>query len=255
MMPVRVERDGRGIVTVVIDREAKRNALDSETLAALADRVNMVTHDGGVRGIVLRGAGDRAFIGGADVVEMAAIGGAAEARMFITAVHRACDTLRRAPVPVIARITGHCLGAGLELAASCDLRVADETAVFAMPEVRIGLPSVVEAALLPRLIGWGRTKRLLLTGETIDADQALDWGLVEEVAVAGTIDAAINRLTQAIVTAGRDAVRLQKELMAEWERLPLAEAVQRGIDCFERAWRGPEPRQMLAAQLAAMQKP
>lgn len=251
-MPVQVERDGRGVATIVIDRAAKLNALDSEILDALAETVEAVGGDTGVRVLVLRGAGERAFVGGADIPEMAALAGPQPARAFITRVHRACDALRRAPVPVVARIAGHCLGAGLEIAASCDLRVADRTARFGMPEVRIGMPSVVEAALLPRLIGWGRANRLLLTGETIGADQALAWGLVEEVAEPGALDAAVARLAEAIIEAGPEAVRLQKELITEWERLPLAEAVQRGIDCFERAWRGDEPRRMLAAQLAVM---
>ena len=87
-------------------------------------------------------------------------------------------------MPVIARIDGYALGAGLELAAACDLRVASDRAVFGMPEVRVGIPSVVEAALLPQLIGYGRARRLLLTGVTIDADEALAWGLVDAVVAA-----------------------------------------------------------------------
>ncbi len=206
----------------------------------------------GARVIVLRGAGERAFIGGADVNEMAALAGPAAARAFITRVHLACDAIRRAKLPVIARIAGYVLGAGLEVAASCDLRVADRSARFGMPEVRIGLPSVVEAALLPRLIGWGRTNRLLLTGETIDAAEALAWGLVEEVAEPGALDAAIWRLADAIIASGPEAVRLQKRLIGEWEQLPLDQAVQKGIDCFEEAWRSEEPRRMLAAHQAAL---
>ena len=116
----------------------------------------------------LSGAGERAFVGGADINELAALD-RDSARDFITLVHRCCDAFRRLPVPVIARIDGYALGAGLELAAACDLRVASERSHFGMPEVRIGIPSVVEAALLPRLIGAGRARRLLLTGETIDA--------------------------------------------------------------------------------------
>src|SRR5204863_7054962 len=116
--------------------------------------------------VVLRGAGERAFVGGADVGEIAALSHTT-ARSFITLVHRCCDAFRRLPVPVIARIDGWALGAGLELACACDLRVASGRAQFAMPEVRIGIPSVVEAALLPKLIGHGRARRLLLTGESI----------------------------------------------------------------------------------------
>jgi enoyl-CoA hydratase len=251
-MPVKVEHDGRGVATIILDRPEKLNALDSETLIVLAEHVTALVKEPGTRVLVLRGAGERAFVGGADVREMAALSGPEQARAFITRVHRACDALRRAPVPVIARLNGHVLGAGLEIAASCDLRVADRSALFGMPEVRIGLPSVVEAALLPRLIGWGRANRLLLTGETIGADQALAWGLVEEVTETGALDAAISRLADAILASGSQAIRLQKQLIAEWEGLPLAEAVRRGIDCFETAWQGEEPRRMLDAHVAAM---
>src|SRR6185437_11306337 len=103
-------------------------------------------------------------------------------------VHRCCDGFRRLPAPVIACIDGYALGAGLELAAACDLRVASDRAQFGMPEVRVGIPSVVEAALLPLLVGHGRARRLLLTGETIDAATALAWGLVDAVAPPERLD-------------------------------------------------------------------
>ncbi len=180
---------------------------------------------------------------------MSGLSGPETARAFITRVHHACDALRRVPVPVIARIQGYVLGAGLEVAASCDLRVASETAMFGMPEVRIGLPSVVEAALLPALIGWGRTRRLLLTGETIDASRALAWGLVEEVVPARELDNAVERLLAPILASGPRAVKLQKKLIGEWEGLGLREAVQRGIATFEEAWRTDEPRRMIGALL------
>ena len=122
-------------------------------------------------------------------------------------------------MPVIARIDGYALGAGLELAAACDLRVASERAMFGMPEVRVGIPSVVEAALLPKLIGHGRARRLLLTGETIGAAEALAWGLVDAVAPPEGLDAAVERFAAAILAGGPQAIRLQKALILDWEEL------------------------------------
>lgn len=116
--------------------------------------------------MVLTGAGDKSFIGGADIREMAALT-PATAETFITRLHAMCACLRDLPVPVIARINGYAIGAGLEVAAACDLRVASNSAVFGMPEVKVGIPSVIEAALLPSLIGWGRTRELLYLGENI----------------------------------------------------------------------------------------
>lgn len=248
-MTVRIEQDRRGVATITIDRAAKLNAIDGEMAEALAVAAGAVAREPGLRAVVLRSAGARAFIGGADLNEMGALSDPASARAFITRVHRACDALRRIEVPVIARIQGYTLGAGLEIAASCDMRIAGAAAEFGMPEVRVGLPSVIEAALLPGLIGWGRTRRLLLTGETIGAAQALAWGLVEEVVADAGLDAAVEALVASVLASAPNAVRLQKELMTAWEDLPLREAVQRGIDIFERAWQADEPRRTIAGFL------
>ena len=124
------------------------------------------------------------------------------------------------------------LPARLEVAAACDLRIAADNAHFGMPEVKVGVPSVVEAALLPRLIGWGRTSRMLLTAENIDAAKAEAWGLVEEVVPAARLAEAVERCVHSIVEGTPLAVRAQKRLMRRWERLPLDEAVQAGIDSF-----------------------
>ncbi|MGH6970877.1 MAG: enoyl-CoA hydratase-related protein, partial [Caulobacteraceae bacterium] len=180
---VRMEERPQGrLATLTIDAEARLNALSSDLMASFVRAVEGLAADEALRALVVTGAGTRAFVGGADIREMAAIETPAAARVFIGGVHACCEAVRALPVPVVARIQGYCFGAGLELAAACDLRVAGEAARFGMPEVRLGIPSVVEAALLPGLVGWGRARRLLLTGETIDAATALAWGLVEEVA-------------------------------------------------------------------------
>lgn len=241
---VRVERDARGVAVLAIDNAAKLNTLNTPVMSDLVAAAEALGADRALRAVVLRGVGERAFIGGADIVEMASLDAAA-ARVFITLVHRSCDVFRRMRVPVIARIAGWTLGAGLEVAAACDMRVAATTARFGMPEVRIGLPSVVEAALLPGLIGWGRTRRLLLTGETIDADTALAWGLVEEVVPEEQLDAAVERLLAGILASGPHAVRQQKALIEDWESMRVAAAIQHGIDTFVDAWASDEPRRMM----------
>jgi len=129
------------------------------------------------------------------------------------------------------------------------MRVATDTSRFGMPEVRVGLPSVVEAALLPGLIGWGRTRRLLLTGETIDAATALTWGLLEEVVPPDQLDAAVERLVEAILLSGPQAVRLQKSLIQDWEALAVEAAIQHGVDTFVDAWATDEPKRLLGAFL------
>lgn len=244
------ERGSAGrVATVTVDNRAKLNILDRPLMAALEDAVRGLAEDSGLRVLVLRGAGERAFIGGADFRAMAALD-AETARDFIGALHRVCASLRLLPVPVIARIAGHALGAGLEVAASCDLRIAAEGARFGMPEVKVGIPSVIEAALLPRLIGWGRTRRLLFTGETIGAEEAERWGLVERVVPAAALDAALEEWVAGILEAGPRAIRLQKALIREWQECTLSEAIRRGIDAFAEAYRTAEPTERMAAFLA-----
>lgn len=250
---IEVATDSRGVATVVIDNAAKLNTLNSAVMVEFIEAFERLSREPGLRCVVLRGAGERAFVGGADIREMAALERASAAR-FITLVHRCCDAPRQLAVPVIARIQGYALGAGLELAAGCDMRVASEDAMFGMPEVRIGLPSVVEAALLPGLIGWGRTRRLLLTGDTIGAAEAERWGLVESVVPARELDTAVERLVESVLASGPRALALQKALMRDWEELGAEAAVRRGIGCFEDTFASDEPRRMMAAFLEQMQK-
>ena len=250
---INVSRDARGVACVTIANAAKLNTLNRAVMMALIAAVEALMDVPDLRAVVLRGAGTRAFIGGADITEMAALN-AGSARDFITLVHRSCEVFRRLPVPVIARIQGYVLGAGLEVAAACDMRVAATDAVFGMPEVRIGIPSVVEAALLPQLIGWGRTRALLLTGDTIDAATAERWGLVEQVVAPEALDLAVERRIVSILACGPQAVAAQKALIRAWEDLPMQAAIERGIDSFTRSWDSDEPARMMGGFLDTMRR-
>jgi enoyl-CoA hydratase len=238
-------RDGGAVATVTVDNAAKLNVIDSALMRAFIAEVEALGTRDDLRALVLRGAGEKAFIGGANIFEMATLD-PARAEDFITLVHHTCHCLRALPVPVIARIDGYALGAGLEVAASCDIRIASTRALFGMPEVKVGIPSVVEAALLPRLIGWGRTRELLLCGENIDAETALRWGLIERLVEPAGLDEAVEAKVRAVLAAGARAVRLQKKLIREWEDLPVDEAVAAGIRCFVEAWKTDEPARMMA---------
>jgi len=243
--------EGGFVAHLTIDRAAKLNALDRALMAEIIEAMTPLADDPALRLAVVSGVGGRAFIGGADIDELAVLD-ADSARGFITAVHVCCDAFRHLPVPAIARIDGYALGAGLELAAACDFRIASDRSVFGMPEVRIGLPSVVEAALLPGLIGPARTRQLLLTGDNIPADEALAWGLVDRVVPAAQLDDAVEVLAASILAAGPQAVRLQKSLILDWEEMHTAAAVDRGIDGFVEAFETDEPRRMTNAARAAM---
>ncbi len=239
-------REQGEFATVTIDNAAKLNVLDTRLMAEFIEKIGSVSAREDLRAVVLTGAGDKAFIGGANIHEMAGLTRAG-AREFITLLHRMCESLRDLPVPVIARIDGYALGAGLEVAAACDIRIASSAATFGMPEVKVGIPSVIEAALLPNLIGWGRTRELLLFGETIGAEEALRWGLVECVVEPAALDAAIETKLRALLAAGTRAIRLQKKLIRQWEDLPLRQAVEAGIACYSEAYATDEPARMMRA--------
>jgi enoyl-CoA hydratase len=246
-MPVTIERRPSGtgeIVTVVHDRQAKLNSLDSAGIGALADVFETLAGDKDMRAVVLTGAGPKSFVGGADVNELNSLD-PDTGRAFISALHDLFVLIRKLPVPVIARVNGYCLGAGMEMAAACDLRVASDNAVFGMPEVRVGIPSVIEAAMLPRLVGWGRANYLVLTAENIDAATAYDWGFLESVVPPAKLDAETARIADAIAAAGPFAVRSQKALVREWERLPLDDAIRAGITSLSDAFRTDEPQRMM----------
>ena len=251
----RVEtRENGRLAVVTVDNAAKLNSLTSEAMEAFVAAFRALADDEELRCAVLTGAGEKAFIGGANIDEMAALETPAAARAFIEKVHGCCQAIRDLPVPAVARIDGYCLGAGLEIAAACDLRLASDRAVLGMPEVKLGLPSVVEAALLPALVGWGRARWMLMTGETFGPVEAERWGLVEGVYPAAELDLAVEALAAALTAAEPRAVRAQKALMQRWEELPMSAAIQAGVDAFEATYRSDAPRKAMAEFLAARRK-
>jgi enoyl-CoA hydratase/carnithine racemase len=240
--------DGRLVATVIVNNPEQRNALGNAGKRELAEAIERVGATAGLRVIVLTGAGDTSFIGGANLKEMPGFV-RHDAMEGPALTHRVCEAIRRAPVPVIARINGWCLGAGLEIAASCDMRAAADTARFGMPEVLFGLPSGMEACLLPQLIGWGKTRELVFTGRHIDCAEAMQCHLIERMVAPAALDVAIEDWVGAILKAGPNAVRAQKELIRDWERMSIADAVQQGIRAVTAAHGSDEARQLMDAFL------
>ena len=254
-LTVRLDERAAGIVAYVTLNNARRlNAMNSALMEEFVATMATLAGEDRLRAVVLAGAGPKSFIVGADIDEMAGIRNPADARAFISRLHRCCDAIRSFPVPVIARIQGYCFGGGLEIAASCDLRIASEAASFGMQEVKLGIPSVIEAALLPTLVGFGRAREIMYLGETFTAREALEWGLLERVVEASSLDAAVETCIAALLTSKPGAVRRQKQLMRQWEELPLALAVKAGIDAFAATYESSEPvaamREFLAARTA-----
>ena len=219
---VDVEREGP-VARIFLNRPEKANALNSDMLLALRQAIVEIEAK-----VVILGGRGRSFCGGADVGELKSLN-ASNAGGFVEKIHQVCRAIRELPVPVVARLHGAVIGAGLEIAAACDLRVAAEGTKFAMPEVKLGIPSVVEAALLPRLMGSGRAAWLVLTGEAIDARRALEWGLIEEIGHG-------EKLVQALLAADPGALRMQKQLLQLWDEASLATAVAASLERFAQAY-------------------
>ncbi|MGM5034965.1 enoyl-CoA hydratase [Tardiphaga sp. 803_E3_N1_3] len=233
-----------GVAQITITNSGKANVLSSEIIEALIAEIKSLGERDDLRALVLASSGDRTFIGGADINEMAGLN-RVTGEAFITRLRDLCTTLRNLRLPVVARIQGWCLGGGLEVAMACDMRVATTQAKFSMPEVKVGIPSVIHAALMPRLIGSARARWLILTGATIDAAKAWDWGLVDVVTSPDSLDAAITEALAPILECGPAVIAQQKELMNSWDELPLSAAVDQSIKAFGKAFDTGEPQKYM----------
>jgi enoyl-CoA hydratase/carnithine racemase len=241
-----IDRDPRGVVRLTICNAGPLNILGSAVINSVREGIEILSTEPQIRALVIAGQSEKSMIGGADIKEMAKLD-QASAEKFITGLRDLCEAVRAFPAPVIARLPGWCLGGGLEVAAACDFRIAAHDAIFGMPEVKVGIPSVIHAALLPRLIGWGRARWLVMTAENIDAPTALAWGLIDVAAPEGGLDAAVERTVAALLECAPEALRSQKALLRQWEELPLTDSVDLSIGVFGQSYLTGEPQRLMQA--------
>ncbi len=247
------ETDAGRIAWLALSNAPRLNALSSALIVALHARATALASDDGLRAVVLTGAGGRVFAAGADLTVLSKLD-QSTARSFITALHEAISAVRNLPCPVIAMLRGPCLGGAMELAAACDIRIADTTLKAGMPEVRVGMPSVIEACLLPGLVGWGNAADLVLTGDTIDAGRALRIGFVQRLVEPDELEAETRRVLGSLMTAGAGAVRAQKRIIRGWERLAEPDAIESSIAEFATLFGTPEPGEMMRPFLRRKRK-
>jgi enoyl-CoA hydratase/carnithine racemase len=244
----RIEDRGEAghVAYITVNNPLRRNTLGMEGKRAIAATFNRLAQDEKLRAAVITGAGDKSFIAGADIHEMKDLT-PEQAEVEHTLTHVANQSIRSFPVPVIARINGYCLGFGMELAAACDLRVGVESAKFGMPEVRVGIPSGMEAVLLPRLIGWGKAAELIYTGDVIDANEAYRIGYLQKCVSMEQLDSAVEAWVKSLLLGGKRVMRLQKTLINDWERMSLTDGIWAGIRACVESRRTDEPQKMMQA--------
>jgi enoyl-CoA hydratase/carnithine racemase len=240
---LQVAREG-AVARLTLERPPL-NVLSPELIDALGRAFRELGADPSLRVVVLAGSG-RAFSAGVDVAAMRDLD-LAGARALIGRLRATIRALEEVPVPTIARLHGHVLGGALELVLAADLRIAAASCRLGMPEITVGIPSVIQAALLPGLIGWGRTAELLLGGQPIDAGEAERWGLVNRAVDESALDGEVEAWVERFRALPPDAVRQQKALLARWRRVDLDTAVALSTDVFARAYATDEPRRAMQA--------
>lgn len=225
-----LEQRGR-VAIITINRPDKRNALNIKTREEGAALLDQLRSDDSVRVVIFTGAGDKAFIAGADIAEFAGRTANTQREVMLgRSLFTAIDTF---PKPIIAMINGYCLGGGCELALACDIRIASESASFGQPEINLGIiPGGGGTQRLTRLVGEGKAMELILTGEIIDAKTAFAIGLVNHVVPPDQLEAKTIEIANRIAEKGPIALRLAKEAIKTASRSNLDEGLSREIDLF-----------------------
>ncbi|MDX6695998.1 MAG: enoyl-CoA hydratase [Blastocatellia bacterium] len=225
-----VERRGR-VAIVTINRPEKRNALNIQTRTEGALALDELRDDESVGVVVFTGAGDKAFVAGADIAEFA--GRTALTQRDVMLGRSLFTAIDAFPKPVIAMVNGYCLGGGCELALACDLRIASETASFGQPEINLGIiPGGGGTQRLTRLVGEGKAMELILTGDIIDARTAFNLGLVNTVVPAADLEAKTMEIANRIAEKSPIALRMAKEAVKLASRSNLDEGLRREVDLF-----------------------
>jgi enoyl-CoA hydratase len=221
-----------GIATVTVNRPAAMNAMTVATLAELEVVVAEIGRNPEIRAAILTGAGSKAFVAGADIAVMRDMT-STQARELALQAHRIYAAIERSPKPFIAAVNGYALGGGCELAMACDIRLASENARFGQPEINIGiLPGFGGTQRLARLVGKGRALEIILSGDMIDAHEALRIGLVNRVTAQGELQGEARRLAAKIASKGLVALRLCKEAVGNGLEMDLARACAYEAELF-----------------------
>lgn len=238
-----------GIATLLVNAPERHNVLNSDALSEMLCAVQEIGRDEGIRAVILSGAGDRAFIAGANINEMVSKS-RDDALEFGRLGHAVANQIERLPQPVIAAVNGFALGGGCELALACDIRHCSDNAVFAQPEVQLGIPPGWGGSQrLVRVVGPGYGAEMIYSGKRIDAEQALRIGLVNEVHPVDALMDKVTELARSIAEASPQAVRAAKRLIALGRGASAASSLAEELRTFAEQFGGDEQREGMTAFL------
>jgi enoyl-CoA hydratase len=242
MRYIRVDRRGP-YMWITFDRPGKLNVLHTEDLPGLRDVI--VNLHPGVTGLVFTGAGPAAFSAGMNIETFVGMDRPG-AKSFIGQLAGIMQAIREARVVTVAAVSGYCLGAAFELALACDLRVVTTTAAFGLPEIKVGVPSVIDAALLPGFVGLSRAREMILTGDSYRLDQLPTHSIANIVTEPGLLAGTTESLLERTATHTRTVTAAQRRLFSAWLNIPLDAAVQHSMDEFAETFEARETRDQIA---------
>jgi len=241
MRYIAVERRGP-YLWITFDRPAKLNVLHAEDLPGLRDAIANLDPD--VTGLVFTGAGERAFSAGMNIEAFTGLD-PASAKALIGQLAAIMRAIRQAPVVTVAAVSGYCLGGAFELALACDLRVVTTTAAFGLPEIKVGVPSVIDAALLPGFVGLSKAREMILTGDAYRLGELPPHSIANVVTEPGQLAEATERLLGRTATHTRTVTAAQRRLFDMWLNHPLDEAVELSTGEFAGTFGAQETRDQI----------
>lgn len=237
-----------GIEVVELKGRGRLNILGRATFSDLSERLKELETNPKTRVIIITGVGDGVFSAGMDLLEMKDLN-PIDAESLIRLLHQGAKKLLTMAVPTIAAIRGPCLGGALEVALACDIRVAGEDALLGLPEVRVGIPSVIEASLLPKTVGLGRARHLILTGNPVNAQEAFEMGMVDRVVAPGDVIDTASEIAEDLLGMSRAVLASQKDIIAKWLEVSDEESTEFSIQEFIQRFKTSEPKEAMEAYL------
>ena len=252
MSAIEVRDDEQGVRWITFSRPEKLNALLPDDLDAIARALTDVRP--APRAAVLTGAGERAFSAGMHLDAFAGLT-PASARKLIETVRDCVGAVRTAPFPTLSMLNGHCLGVAFEIALACDLRVAASRATVGLPEIKVGIPSVVDAALLQQYVGLSRAKEMILTGDLYPVAELERHGLFNAIVPAGSLLDATRTMLARVTPWTPTAIAAQKRLFEVWQNASLTDGIALSLDEFAQVFAAPETAAHVTARRASVGRP